>query len=102
MLRRVPGLHINWCADCTRRDRVHANPIRRDFLRDAFHHQHHTAFRRSVIHVTGPWDDFMNGADANDLAGAARDFRPDAARTALNIAATSSSLETSARNANAV
>ena len=60
MLGRVPGLHVNWCADRARCNRVHTDPIRRDFLGDAFHHQHHAAFGRSVIHVTSPRDHFVD------------------------------------------
>src|SRR6059058_5607601 len=54
MLGRVPRLHVNRCADRTRRDGVHTNPEWRDFLSYAFHHQHHAAFRRRVIHVASP------------------------------------------------
>src|SRR5205823_7449533 len=46
MLGRVPGLHVNRCADRARCDGVHTNPEWRDFLGYAFHHQHHAAFRR--------------------------------------------------------
>src|SRR6266700_6917573 len=55
MLRRVPGLHVDRCADRTRRDGVHANPEWRDFLGYAFHHQHYATFGGRVIHVTCPW-----------------------------------------------
>src|SRR5207248_6414740 len=60
MLSRVPGLHVDRCADRTRRDGVHTNPEWRDFLSYAFHHQHHAAFRGRVIHVTRPRNHFMD------------------------------------------
>src|ERR1044072_791682 len=83
MLGCIPGLHVDWGADRSWRDRVHADPIRRDFLGDAFHHQNHAAFGRSVVHVTGPRDDFVHRADANNLSGAARDLRTHAAALEL-------------------
>src|SRR6266487_5944685 len=43
VLGRVPGLHVDRCADRTRRDGIYANPEWRDFLSYAFHHQHHAA-----------------------------------------------------------
>src|SRR5207247_11146621 len=39
MLRSVPRLHVDRSADRARRDRIHADAERCDFLRDAFHHQ---------------------------------------------------------------
>src|SRR5438132_4234740 len=77
MLRRVPRLHVDRSANRARRNRVHANPKRSNFLGDAFHHQHHATFGRSIIHMTSPWDDFVHRADANDFAGTTRDLWPD-------------------------
>src|SRR5881409_3220609 len=150
MLGRVPGLHVDRCADRTRRDGVHANPEWRDFLGYAFHHQHHPGFRGRVIHVTRPritsWTELMQMIfpAQHEISGrtprrlnsrmASRAHRnwpvrltpitlfhcvrviwstgasdckpallikmstvPNSSRTASNILATSSSLETSAR-----
>src|SRR6266480_3886074 len=60
VLGRVPGLHVDRCADRTRRDGVHTNPEWRDFLSYAFHHQHYAAFGGRVIHVTCPRNHFMD------------------------------------------
>src|SRR5262249_14064142 len=52
----------------SRADRIHTNSVWRDLLRDALHHQHHATFARGIVHVAGPWDDFVHTAHANDFA----------------------------------
>src|SRR6185295_11349601 len=66
-LRCAPGLHVDRRADRAGTDRVHANALRRDFLRDAFHHEHYSAFAGGIVDVTGPRDDLVDTAHANDF-----------------------------------
>src|SRR5260221_7632902 len=71
---RAPGFHVDGRADHTGTNRVHADAMRCDFLRDALHHQHNPALARSVVDVTGPRNDFVNAAHANDFPGGATDL----------------------------
>src|SRR5207247_10893323 len=75
----APVFHVDGLAASARTNRIHADAMRRDFLPDALHHQHHTTLARGIIHVTGPRDDFVNAAHANNFSGGATDLLADAA-----------------------
>src|SRR5215469_1694792 len=79
----VPGLHVDGRTDRTGANRVHSDPVRRHLLRDALHHQHHTALGSRVVDVARPRNDLVNGADAEDLARRAGDFPPHTASAEL-------------------
>src|SRR6266545_1655212 len=68
-LDRAPRLHIDRRADGAGADGVDADAPGGDFLGDALHHQRDPALRCRVVDVSGPRDDVVHRADADDLAG---------------------------------
>src|ERR1700676_688283 len=42
-------------------------------LRQALHEEHKAAFSGSVVRMTFPWDDVVNGTDEDQLAASIRD-----------------------------
>ncbi len=70
-LRRLPGGAINRRFDRARRNAVHANFLRREFLR----YLHNTAFGRGIIDVARLWNYFAHSAHADDLTCSTRDSR---------------------------
>src|SRR6266702_2377537 len=70
-LRGPPRFHVDGRADGARTDAVHADTIRRYFLRQALHHQHDPAFRGGIVHVTSPRNHLVHRADAENFAGRA-------------------------------
>src|SRR5262245_43550673 len=71
---RAPGFHVDWRPHGSRANRIHTNAIRRDLLGNAFHHEHHAAFAGRIIHMTGPGNDLVNTAHADDFAGCTANF----------------------------
>src|SRR5882672_2452156 len=77
-LRCIPRFHVDGRAYGSGADRVHPDAIGSHLLRDAFHHEHHTALGRRVIDMARPRNDFVHRADAENLAGRARNVGFDA------------------------
>src|SRR6516225_7734218 len=68
-LRCFPGGRVNRRPNGAWADAIHADAMRRGLLRNASHQQHHTTFRGGVIRVARPWNDLVDGAHTDDLAG---------------------------------
>src|SRR5471030_962162 len=64
----VPRRLVDRRADSARCDRIYADPVRRDFLRERFHHHLDAALRRRVVDMPGPRNHFVHRAHADDLA----------------------------------
>jgi predicted pyridoxine 5'-phosphate oxidase superfamily flavin-nucleotide-binding protein len=69
-----PCFHVDRGPYCSRSHAVDANAIGGHFLGDAFHHQHHASFTGGIVDMTGPGDDFVDAAHANDFSGSAGDI----------------------------
>src|SRR5215469_1494617 len=64
-----PSTGINRRTYCPWADAVDTDTVQRDFLGDAFHHHHNSAFGSRIVYVSRPGNGFVHRAHANYLAG---------------------------------